>query len=50
MGHSSSDAAAKDVKMVLLEEECVKYMVQRSSVNYASAKDAQTMLGKEECA
>ena len=47
---SSSDAATKDVQIVLSKEESALGMEQRGNHTYAAAKDVRIKFRKEECA
>ena len=49
MGHSSSDAAAKDVQIIQFKEECALDMGQRVNDMNALLVDAQKKWSEEEC-
>ena len=50
MGHKSSDAAGKDVQIILWEEECAWGTGQRPNENCAAVRGAQIEPTQEECA
>jgi hypothetical protein len=50
IGQRSSDAAVKDVRVLLKMEECVLSMGQHGQRDDAAVMDAQTKLRMEECA